>query len=70
MGSQAPDWPAAERTVAAAVLDLLWAVGSYERLVADWDMDPEQAVGALGWAIEVIIDAILVGRCPATAATP
>jgi hypothetical protein len=34
----AGQWPLVrrDRTIAAAMLDVLWSVGSYERLVADW----------------------------------
>ena len=34
-------WPAADRAIAAAMLDVLWSVVSYERLVADWELDPK-----------------------------
>ena len=38
----------------AAVLDVLWSVGAYERLTADWQMDHEQAVRTLTWAIGLV----------------
>ena len=53
-----PTWPAGERTSAAAMLDLLWSVSSYERLVVDWDLDPEQAIRALTWVMNLVEDAI------------
>ena len=33
--ADAPDWPDADRRLAAAVLDVLWSVGSHERMVRD-----------------------------------
>ncbi len=59
-----PGWPADERTSAAAILDLLWAVGSYERLMVDWALDPEQAITALTWVIHLVEDAIRSQRPP------
>ena len=36
VAARAATWSEADRTVAAAVLDVLWSVASYERLVVDW----------------------------------
>ena len=57
-------WSAGDRTIAAAMLDVLWSVGSYERLVADWDLDPKDAVKGVTWTIALIEDAIRQGRRP------
>ena len=57
-------WSARDRTIAAAVLDVLWNVSSYERLVADWDLDPKDAVAAVTWAIGLVEDAIRADRRP------
>jgi len=64
VAERAPRWPAADRTIAAAIFDVLWAVGSYERLVADWKFDPQQAIRALTWVIGLVEDAIRDGRRP------
>jgi AcrR family transcriptional regulator len=64
VGRANTDWSAADRTIAAAMLDVLWSVGSYERLVADWDLDPKDAVTGVTWAIALIEDAIRQGRRP------
>jgi AcrR family transcriptional regulator len=47
-----------DRPDVAAVLDVLWSVASYERVVADWGLEPEQAVGALAGAMQAIVDAV------------
>ena len=33
-----------DRAIAAAMLDVLWSVASYERLVVDWELDPKDAI--------------------------
>jgi AcrR family transcriptional regulator len=47
-----------ERTIAAAMLDVLWSVGSYERLVADWGLDPDDAIAGITWVIGLVERAI------------
>jgi AcrR family transcriptional regulator len=59
-----PEWSARDRTIAAAMLDVLWNVASYERLVADWDLDPKDAVAGVTWAIGLVEDAIRDARRP------
>lgn len=51
-------WPAADRTLAAAMLDLLWGVSSYERLLLDWNLDTEEATRGMTWVIGLVEDAI------------
>jgi len=53
-------WSADDRKLAAAVFDVLWAVGSYERLIVDWELDREEAIRAITWVIGLVEDAI---RC-------
>lgn len=57
-------WPEDDREVAAAVLDLLWSVGAYERLAADWGLDHGAAVRGLTWVIGLVTDAVRKGRRP------
>jgi AcrR family transcriptional regulator len=54
----AGDWSDEQRTLAVAVLDLLWDVPAYERLVAQWGLDGEQATRAVTWALDAVVDAI------------
>jgi AcrR family transcriptional regulator len=58
------DWPAEDAAGVAAVLDVLWSVGAYERLTADWQMDRAKAVRILTWAIELVAEAVRNGRRP------
>jgi AcrR family transcriptional regulator len=57
-------WPEPDRAAAAAMFDVLWSVSSYERLVADWRLDGEQAVGAITWVIGLLEEAVRSGRRP------
>jgi len=60
----AATWPELDRRMAAAILDVLWGVMSYDRLVAAWELTPQQATVALTWAMGLIEAAIREGRGP------
>jgi AcrR family transcriptional regulator len=64
VAARAEGWTAADRAIAAGVLDVLWSVASYERLVVDWDLPPDDAVAGVTWAIGLVVDAISSGRRP------
>lgn len=53
----------ADRTV-AAMFDVLWSVGTYERLVVDWDIDHERAKKGITWVIGLVEEAVRDGRGP------
>jgi len=57
-------WPRSDRVLAAAVLDALWSVASYERLVAGWDLEPRQAIRGITWVFGLVEQAIRRGRRP------
>jgi hypothetical protein len=50
--------------VAAAMLDVLWSVASFERLVVDWQLDRTRAIRGMVWVIGVVEEAIRKGRRP------
>ncbi len=58
------DWSPIDRTLAAAALDVLWSVVSYERLVADWELDPKEAIRGITWVISLVQQAIREGPPP------
>jgi AcrR family transcriptional regulator len=64
VSERAGDWTADERAIAAAMLDVLWSVASYERLVVDWDLDPNDAIKGATWVIGLVEAAIRDGRRP------
>jgi AcrR family transcriptional regulator len=47
-----PGWTEADQLRLAAVLDVLWGVPSYDRLVSAWGMSADVAADVLAWAIE------------------
>ena len=57
-------WTQDDRTVAGAVLDVLWSVVSYERMVVDWELAPDDAIRGLTWAIELVEAAVRNGASP------
>lgn len=57
-------WPDPVRVRTAAVLDVLWSVAAYERLVGDWQLDADEAVRAATWVIGLVDEAVRAGRGP------
>jgi hypothetical protein len=58
------DWPAEDVAALAALFDVLWSIGAYERLVADWQLSPERAIGVLTWAISLVEEAVRAAPHP------
>ncbi|MCT7659437.1 TetR/AcrR family transcriptional regulator [Mycobacterium deserti] len=53
-----PHWSDAERRIAAGLLDVLWNLPSYERLVGGWGIDGPEATRAIGWLMAKVLAAI------------
>jgi AcrR family transcriptional regulator len=64
IGPHTESWSSGERAVAGVVLDVLWGVVSYERMVVDWELTPEDAVRGLTWAIGLVEGAVRAGDAP------
>ena len=64
VATAAPGWSERERSIAAAVLDVLWSVGTYERLVMEWHLDTEDAIEGVGWVIGLVESAVRGGPPP------
>jgi AcrR family transcriptional regulator len=64
VAERAPEWSTADRTVAAAMFDVLWGLASYQRLVLDWQLDGEEAIRAITWVISLLEEAVREGRRP------
>ncbi len=60
----AAGWPGTDRKMAAGMLDVLWSVMSYERLVTAWELTPAQAARAITWVIGLVEAAVREGRGP------
>ena len=66
MGAAAPDWTDLQRDMVAGVLDVLWNLPSFERLVVNWGLPADDATRAITWAMELLVGAIRSGAPPAT----
>ena len=64
LAERTSEWTDSERTSAAALLDVLWSVATYERLVTDWEMDRDGAIETVSWAFGLVEDAIRAGQRP------
>ncbi len=64
IAATAEQWPEEDRTVAAAVFDVLWSVAAYERLVVDWQIDHKRAIEGISWVIGLVEEAVRDGRGP------
>jgi AcrR family transcriptional regulator len=60
------EWSAVDRALAASMLDVLWGVMSYERVVVDWDLDPKDAIRGITWVMGLIEAAIRAGHAPSS----
>ena len=58
------EWSESDRNSAAALFDVLWNVATYERLVSEWQMDRDQAIRTVTWAIGLVQEAVRAGRRP------
>jgi AcrR family transcriptional regulator len=66
VADRAADWTPEDRTVAAAMFDVLWSVASYERLVVDWQLNRERAIRGITWVIGLVEQAVRNGDPPPT----
>jgi len=57
-------WTRGDRALAAAMLDVLWSVATYERLVAGWGIAPKDAIRGVTWVMGLVEDAIRNDRRP------
>ena len=58
VSAAAPGWSAAEQQVTAGLLDVLWNVPSYERLVGEWEIEGTDATRAIGWLMAKVVAAV------------
>ncbi len=58
VAARAESWPEPDRTLFAGVLDVLWSVASYERLVVDWQIERTDATRAITWVIGLLRQAV------------
>jgi AcrR family transcriptional regulator len=64
VSASAPGFSDAQQRVAAGLLDVLWNVPSYERLVGGWGIEGSEATRAIGWLMAKVVAAIEEGDPP------
>lgn len=64
VGEHTTRWAVADRALVAAVLDVLWSLGAYERIVVDWQLDRDEAIRAIMWAVGLVTEAVHQGLRP------
>ncbi|HEY6531700.1 MAG TPA: TetR/AcrR family transcriptional regulator [Acidimicrobiales bacterium] len=57
-------WTDTDRAMAAAVLDVLWTVNSYDRLTTVWHLDPHDASRAVAGVVGLVVESIRRGERP------
>jgi AcrR family transcriptional regulator len=62
----APHWTEAEQQTAAGLLDILWNLPSFERLVSSWNLDGDHATRAVSWLMTLVLQAIADDERPPT----
>ncbi len=63
-------WTDHERTTLAALLDVLWNLPSYERLVSVWNLSGQDATNAITWLMDKLIQAVDDDDRPPPPSTP
>jgi AcrR family transcriptional regulator len=61
-----PGWSDAERRTTAALLDVVWNMPAYERLVSAWDLSGDDATDAITWLMSLLTRAIEADEPPPT----
>jgi AcrR family transcriptional regulator len=57
-----PTWTETEQRRVAALLDVVWSMPAYERLVGAWDFDGDDATDAITWLMSLLTQVIDEGR--------
>lgn len=58
VSAASPRWSDSQQRVTAGLLDVLWNLPSYERLVGAWGVDGTEATRAVQWLMAKVVEAI------------
>lgn len=64
LGTWTTTWSASQIQAVAAIFDMLWSVACYERLVVDWQIESDDAIGTVAWVVRLLEEAVRQGRRP------
>lgn len=62
--SETQGWSPRDRQAAAAVIDVLWGVATYRRLVDGWHLDEQEATRAVTWLLQLLLADVRAGGGP------
>lgn len=62
-----PGWSDREQTTVAGLLDVLWNLPCYERLVGEWELSGTEATHAITWLMDKLLTAVSDDAPPPTA---
>jgi AcrR family transcriptional regulator len=65
-----PNWSSADRAIATGIIDVLWSVASYERLVMACRLSPDDAIAGVTWVLTLLEEAMRAGRAPSDLSDP
>ncbi len=54
----APHWTPRQSRAAAGLLDVLWNLPTYERLVGVWELPGPEATATIGWLLEKVVSMV------------
>jgi AcrR family transcriptional regulator len=66
VSAAAPHWSDTDLRLAAGLLDVLWNLPSYERLVGVWGVEGGDATRAIGWLMGKVVESIQHDNPPPT----
>ena len=64
MADATPQWTVAQQQAAAGLLDVLWNLPTYERLVGTWKLPESDATQAVSWLLDLVAARITTGDPP------
>ena len=57
-----PTWSEQEQLRAAALIDLIWSINSYERLLSGWQLDSDAAIDVVRWGVGLVVAQVGAGE--------
>src|SRR4051794_22954624 len=62
--AETPGWSDADRRATAAIIDVLWGVPTYRRLVGGWQLDEKEAAHVTVWLVRLVLAEVRAGHPP------
>jgi hypothetical protein len=56
-----------DQRLVAALIDVLWGLPTFRRLIDDWGLDVGEAARSVGWLLDLLSEAVRTGNGPGSA---